>query len=439
MITPNTTADEFNTGASCSLREAIQAANTDAAFGGCPAGSGADSIPLPAGTYTLSLPAAGTPDANTGGDLDIADGSTISIFPAGSGPVVLDGGGIDRVLHNVGAASNLILSRLTVRNGRTAGSGAGIQNNGVLTLTDSTVTGNTSTGSFGGGIASSGAAAITNVTVSGNRADTSDSGGIDQDSTALMTLNHVTVTGNSSRNGGGFHREEGPLTISNTIIAGNTDVNAADSSDTDCSAGFISVGNNLIGDPTGCDFVAGPGDKAAAPTRCSAPSPTTAGRPRPTRCCPAARPSTAREPGADPGRSARRSAEQPTSAPTSWRVCARRDRQPRRHGRQGQARGHARAPTASSASPARTRLWAWRAKDGLCGGNGKDTLKGGKGNDKLLGGRARTSSRATPARTGCWAGRCRPARRRRQEGQVQGGRGPRRGAQVLTLAPRASR
>ena len=36
--------------------EAITAANTNAAFGGCAAGSpGADTINLPAGTYTLAL------------------------------------------------------------------------------------------------------------------------------------------------------------------------------------------------------------------------------------------------------------------------------------------------------------------------------------------------------------------------------------------------
>ena len=41
---------------SCSLREAITAANDDAAFGGCSAGSGADTIFLPAGIYTLTIP-----------------------------------------------------------------------------------------------------------------------------------------------------------------------------------------------------------------------------------------------------------------------------------------------------------------------------------------------------------------------------------------------
>jgi len=55
-INVDTTDDEYNTDpAECSLREAIQAANTDAAFGGCDAGSGDDTISLPAGTYTFTL------------------------------------------------------------------------------------------------------------------------------------------------------------------------------------------------------------------------------------------------------------------------------------------------------------------------------------------------------------------------------------------------
>jgi len=44
-ITVTTTADEYGAGAGCSLREAIRAANSNAAFGGCSAGAaGADTI-----------------------------------------------------------------------------------------------------------------------------------------------------------------------------------------------------------------------------------------------------------------------------------------------------------------------------------------------------------------------------------------------------------
>src|SRR6476620_6377713 len=73
-INVTTTADEFNTNpAACSLREAVQAANSDAAFGGCPAGIAGDTVLVPGGTYRLTIP--GLDDSNAMGDLDITTNS----------------------------------------------------------------------------------------------------------------------------------------------------------------------------------------------------------------------------------------------------------------------------------------------------------------------------------------------------------------------------
>src|SRR5689334_20044091 len=58
-IAVNVTNDELNGDADCSLREAIQAANTDTAVSGCAAGSGGDTIALPIGTYRLRRVGAG--------------------------------------------------------------------------------------------------------------------------------------------------------------------------------------------------------------------------------------------------------------------------------------------------------------------------------------------------------------------------------------------
>jgi CSLREA domain-containing protein len=70
----NTTADVVGADGRCSLREAIAAANADAApssgAGGCPAGSGQDTIRLPAGTYRLVITGA-SEDNDASGDLDI--------------------------------------------------------------------------------------------------------------------------------------------------------------------------------------------------------------------------------------------------------------------------------------------------------------------------------------------------------------------------------
>ena len=98
-----TTADELGSGAGCSLREAIEAANTDAAVGGCAPGSGADTIFLPAGTYTLSRTNSGeiNEDYNATGDLDIDSDLTMTGAGAGS-TIIQDRGfsrtGIDKVL-----------------------------------------------------------------------------------------------------------------------------------------------------------------------------------------------------------------------------------------------------------------------------------------------------------------------------------------------------
>ena len=73
-ITVDSTADDLELGATgnCTLREAVIAANTDAAVDGCAAGSGPDLITIPAGTFTLTIPrpADGT-DSPTVGDLDL--------------------------------------------------------------------------------------------------------------------------------------------------------------------------------------------------------------------------------------------------------------------------------------------------------------------------------------------------------------------------------
>ena len=95
-ITVNTTDDELNADSDCSLREAVQAANTDAAVDGCTAGTGADTIVLSAGTYVLSPGSTADEDNNASGDLDVL--SDITIEGAGAATTVIDGNGTDRVL-----------------------------------------------------------------------------------------------------------------------------------------------------------------------------------------------------------------------------------------------------------------------------------------------------------------------------------------------------
>ena len=91
--------------------------------------------------------------------------------------MTISGGGIDRVL-DTGVDDSATISGLTITGGVAAASGGGIASNAGLTLTDSTLSGNTASGGSGGGIFHSGTTAtLSNVTIQGNTA-TTDGGGL---------------------------------------------------------------------------------------------------------------------------------------------------------------------------------------------------------------------------------------------------------------------
>lgn len=126
-ITVSSTADNVTNDANCTLREAVIAANTDAAYRGCTAGSGTDTISVPAGTYTLALTGPNENAAATG-DLDIT--ANASIQGATAATTIINGGAIDRVFHLPNSGITLTLNNLTVRNGNVptggpAGDGGG--------------------------------------------------------------------------------------------------------------------------------------------------------------------------------------------------------------------------------------------------------------------------------------------------------------------------
>ena len=197
-ITVNTTTDEFGAGASCSLREAIQAANNNVAFGGCPAGaSGADTISIPPGTYQLTIANAGgvNEDNNATGDLDILESLTLQ--GAGSGSTIIQAGtnntnGIDKVIAANPLCStvvNVTIDGVTIRYGRNSQphpaadfshTGGGIDycaggGSGAFTLSNSIVSDNTNVNAYGGALNMDAyltpnyTATITNVTFSNNR------------------------------------------------------------------------------------------------------------------------------------------------------------------------------------------------------------------------------------------------------------------------------
>ncbi|HEV8574466.1 MAG TPA: choice-of-anchor Q domain-containing protein, partial [Dehalococcoidia bacterium] len=221
-ITVTTTADELNADGDCSLREAIQAANTNTAVDACGAGGGADTVTVPAGTYNLSIGGAGE-DGNATGDLDIT-ASFLTISGAGAATTIIDGGDLDRVIHDVGVTAGI--SGLTIRNGSSTGDGGGIFNSGGLTLTNTIVSGNSAVAD-GGGIFNLFKTTLIDSTVSGNSVTgaSGDGGGIASylgDPSSALTVNRSTVSGNTASSSGGGILNFAALTLTNSTISGNS-------------------------------------------------------------------------------------------------------------------------------------------------------------------------------------------------------------------------
>ena len=203
----------------CTLRAAIMEANALA---------GADTITLPAGTYTLSIAGAGE-DAAATGDLDVTDDLTIS--GAGAATTIIDGGALDRVFDVLGPGtvnqpvSTVEIAGVTIRNGNTLPSGGGIySDHATLTISSSTISGNT--GSHGGGIYSAGGTvALSNSTVSGNTAWLGNGGGI-RGAGATLTISSSTVNDNTAAgDAGGIYGGGGPATLNSSTVNGNSAAN----------------------------------------------------------------------------------------------------------------------------------------------------------------------------------------------------------------------
>ena len=167
-IPVTTTEDTVAADGSCSLREAISAANSDAATGGCPAGADTDTITVPAGTYELSRAGDGE-DANSTGDLDVTESVTIDGADAGS--TTVDAKQLDRAFHVVTDAT-VTIEGLTVRGGRTPDGDAGTPH--TPPPATFAIGGNGAPSADGGGILSAGTLTLERCRVTEN--ETGDGG-----------------------------------------------------------------------------------------------------------------------------------------------------------------------------------------------------------------------------------------------------------------------
>ncbi len=275
-IDVNTPADEFDDvtppGAGCSLREAIEAANTDGTYGGCDAGANEnlDTIELDNDVLYPRIQIGDAEHMNATGDFDIRSEDLEITAP---GPLGAEVRGIfgnsngDRVFE-VRDPVTVTLSRFAIASGDTAAeAGAILNDTGTLNLSEMHVEVNHADLWGGGIVNNSGTVNITNSTINANHAN-GDGGGL-HNGVGTMNLNNVTVYANQSNfdntmggAGGGIFRFGGAVNIANTLIAVNTQPTFPFPSP-DCAnlaGNLTSLGNNVVASTTGCNWVAASGD-----------------------------------------------------------------------------------------------------------------------------------------------------------------------------------
>ena len=246
-------------GVTCTLADAINAANTDTATGGCVAGSGADVIDL----QTDVLLATALPPVS----------SVITLEGNGH---TLDGNNSVRVLY-VQPGGNLTLNETIITGGDTSGSGGGIWNSGTLTVTNSTISNNLAV--FGSGIFNEGTLTLNNSTLSGNSATFSGGGihnfngevvvnnstiinnqvsgyggggGIHNTSNGTVNLNNSTLSDNTASSHGGGFNNAGTVALINSTLSGNA-ASLSGGGLLNISSGTVTLTNSTLSDNTALD------------------------------------------------------------------------------------------------------------------------------------------------------------------------------------------
>ncbi len=160
----------------------------------------------------------------------------------------LDGPG--GAIFSEGPNGSLLITESTISGNTAQNNGGGIfVDDHVATITDSTIEDNTSLTGAGGGIAigSNGILDMTNSTVSNNDADLTG-GGI-FNSGATSNIDNSTITANSATGGGGGINNTGTLIVTNSIIANQA--LGGDCSDT----GTLTSDGGNIESAMSCDFM----------------------------------------------------------------------------------------------------------------------------------------------------------------------------------------
>lgn len=212
----------FPVGGNCSLRGAIIRANSTVE---------ADTIELPAGTYTLTIPPSGDDTAATG-DLDIIN--PLEIIGVGAFFTVIDGNQFDSVFH-IQEPVSVTIDGVKIKNGRQEmypyrGGGVLITAAATVTIRRCTLISNSaphpfSSVSYGGGVAWDA-------------------------SSGTLTIEDCTLSANSADQGGGVYFNDGTLAIRKSTLSGNSAGNCDSFGSTPCGMAIASKGFALISNTT---------------------------------------------------------------------------------------------------------------------------------------------------------------------------------------------
>ncbi len=244
--------------------------------------------------FTLELQNITIADGNAfrGGAIYVSTGAAAAVVTDSSfvnNHAEIQGGAV--WVGNDGALLDIAGSTVDANTSGAYGGGIHVEPYGVLTMSDTTVSGNTATAESGGGLYALGATTIEGSTISGNTAAESGGGFSGVASTSELTIRNSTISGNTAARAGGA-KLGGTVRLSHATISDNTATTeiggalvtgttgafpreftgvliAGNTAPTDAECYFYptvsSLGSNLIGDGTNCPMTSDPSDLIGTP------------------------------------------------------------------------------------------------------------------------------------------------------------------------------
>lgn len=219
QVTLTTDAAPDACDANCTLRDAITAANTS---------PGGDTITFASGlSGTIRLTQGALPISATSDGLTITGpGASVLTVSGDANNSGTPNAGDSRIFNITSASGSVSISGLTLTRGYDPAGGVG----GALTestsdpivLVDDVVTSSRSDNAAGGGaIFASGPLTLTRTTISGNTAPAGTGGGIEFSASNDLTISASTISGNVGLSGGGIAASSGTVNIQDSQITGN--------------------------------------------------------------------------------------------------------------------------------------------------------------------------------------------------------------------------